>query len=157
MARFTQPAFSEFGYNYSNGTWNLQGGTLDYNGTTAVQPTFNGDPLFIGDYLIVDSQLLHFDIEVDFNNITSFGTGQYYMTLPYNSKHDYAFSGGRLHDASGGDFYTITGELDAGTNVLKLFSVGSNGRGVVFDDKTPITLAVEDSFHIAGTYQILSS
>lgn len=157
MARFTQTAFSELGDNYSSGNWDLQGGTLDYNGTTATQPTFNGDPLFIGDYLIIDSQICHFDIEVDFDNITSFGTGQYYLTLPYSAKHDYAFGGGRLHDISGGDFYTITGEVDAGSNIMKLFSVGSNGRGVVFDDKTPVTLAVEDNFHIAGTYQILSS
>jgi len=151
MARFTQTAFSGFGDNYTNNSWDLQGGTT---GVGAVQPTFDGDPLFVGEYLVVDNQLCHFDIEVDFTNITSFGTGQYYMTLPFNAKHDYALSDGRLHDVSGGDFYSITGELDAGTNILILYSVGSNGRGVVFDDKTPITLEQADRFHIAGTYEI---
>lgn len=152
MARFTHPSISIGGTN-AGGEWNLQGGTT---GDGAIQPTFNGDPLFLGEFLLIDT-LCHFDIEVDFDNITSFGTGQYYLTLPFESRHDYAINGGRLHDSSTETFYTITGEVDAGSDVMKLFSVGSNGRGIVFDDRTPITLEVNDSFHVGGTYQILSS
>lgn len=150
MARFTHPAITLTGTN-AGGEWDLQGGTT---GAGAIQPTFDGEPLFVGEFVLVDP-LCHFDIEVDFDNITSFGTGQYYMTLPFTAKHDYAINGGRLHDISNGDFYTITGEIDAGSNIMKLFSVGSNGRGVVFDDKTPITLETSDRFHIGGTYEIV--
>lgn len=152
MARFTHPAISLGGTN-AGGGWDLQGGTT---GTGAVQPTFDGDPLFVGEFLLIDT-LCHFDIEVDFDNITSFGAGQYYLTLPFESRHDYSINGGRLHDFSTGEFYTITGEIDTGSNIMKLFSVGSNGRGIAFDDKTPVTLEVSDRFHIGGTYQILSS
>lgn len=152
MARFTHPAISLTGTN-TGGEWDLQGGTT---GDGAVQPTFNGDPLFVGEFLLFSS-LCHFDIEVDFDNITSFGSGQYYVTLPFNARHDYALSDGRLHDISGGDFYSISGDVDAGSNILKLYSVGSNGRGVPFTFNTPVNLATEDNFHIGGTYEILSS
>lgn len=151
MARFYFPAVTRTGTNL-NGVWDLQGGTT---GPGAIQPTFDGDPLFIGEFVLIDTRLCHFDIEVDFDNILSFGAGQYYMTLPFNAKHDYAINGGRLHDTSNGDFYTITGEIDAGSNIMKLFSVGSNGRGVEFDNKTPVTLESSDRFHIGGTYEII--
>jgi len=149
MARFTHPAITVTG-SLANGIWPMVGGTT---GAGAVQPTFDGDPLFVAEFVRVDP-LCHFHIDVDFSNILTFGTGQYYVTLPFNAKYDYAITGGRLHDNSTGEFYTITGAVDADTNVLKLFSVGSNGRGVVFDDKTPITLETTDSFNIGGTYEI---
>ena len=150
MARFYFPA-TRTGSN-QDGVWDLQGGTT---GTGAVQPVFDGQPLFVGEFVLVDNILCHFDIEVDFSNILSFGTGQYYMTLPFIAKHDYSINGGRLIDNSNGDFYAITGEINSGESIIKLFSVGSNGRGVVFDDKTPITLSTADSFHIGGTYEII--
>lgn len=152
MARFTHPSISIRGGNLS-GEWDLQGGTT---GVGAVQPTFNGDPLFVGNFVLLDT-VCHFDIEVDFDNITSFGSGQYYLTLPFDARHDYALSDGRLHDISGGDFYAISGDVDAGSNILKLFSTASNGRGVPFASNVPVNLAIEDNFHIAGTYEILSS
>lgn len=150
MARFTHPAMWTGGTN-TGGQWDLQGGTT---GPGAIQPTFDGDPLFLGEFVVI-GPLCHFDIEVDFDNITDFGEGQYYLTLPFNAKHDYALSDGRLHDISGGDFYAISGEIDTGSNVLKLFSTASNGRGVFFTYNVPVNLSTEDNFHIAGTYEIL--
>ena len=121
-------------------------------GAATTQPVFSG-PGITGNFNRFGN-MVHFTIQVDFTNITDFGSGQYYLTLPYNARTDYAFSDGRLHDASGGDFDSITAEVDQGSNQLWLFSQASNARGVPFEDGTPINLTTADSFHIAGTYEI---
>jgi len=56
-------------------------------GTTGTQPTFSGNPLFSGSY-VKTGPMVHFRIDVDFDNITSFGTGQYYLDLPCPAIHD---------------------------------------------------------------------
>ena len=122
-------------------------------GTDGTQPTFSGDPLITGSYVRF-GPLCHFQIDVDFDNITSFGSGQYYLTLPFNAEHAFLVRDGCLHDISGNDQYAITGHCDAGSNVLELLSVASNGRDVPFTYNVPVTLAVADNFHIAGTYHI---
>ena len=126
----------------------VQGGTL--NGT---QPTFSGAPLFTGSYVKMGN-LVHFQIDVDMDNITSFGTGQYYMTLPFLAEHNYLFSDGCLHDISTGDQYAVLGHVVAGSSQLRLLSVASNGRHVSFTHSVPVNLAIADNFHIAGTYEI---
>lgn len=122
-------------------------------GTTGTQPTFSSAPLFTGTYVKLGT-LVHFAIDVDMDNITSFGTGQYYMDLPFAARRNYLFSDGCLHDFSTGDEYAILGHIVAGSNRLTLLSTASNGRQVPFEHNVPFTLAVEDNFHIAGTYQI---
>lgn len=69
-------------------------------GTTGTQPTFTGEPDFTGTY-VRTGDLVHFRIDVDFDNITSFGTGQYYLTLPFQAKHNYQLSDGCLHGSGG--------------------------------------------------------
>lgn len=125
--------------------YTVQGGTL------GTQPTFDGDPLFTGHYIKVGS-LIHFSVDVDFDNITSFGTGQYFVRLPFSSARAFIVREGCLHDISTGDQYAISGHCAAGSDQLLLYSVASNGRDVAFDDKTPITLSTADNFHIAGVY-----
>jgi hypothetical protein len=118
-------------------------------------PTFDGDPLITGSYTKIGS-LVYFEIAVDFSNILTFGAGQYYVTLPFTSAHAVHFREGCLHDFSGNDQYSISGHVAAGSQNLYLFSVASNGRDVPFTHSVPVNLAVEDNFHIAGTYQIQS-
>jgi hypothetical protein len=118
-------------------------------------PTFSGDPLISGSYIRIGS-LCHFQISVDFDNITSFGAGQYYLTLPFTSEHAFIVRDGCLHDISGNDQYSISGHCDAGSNEIYLFSTGSNGRDVPFTHNTPVNLDVADNFHIAGVYHIQS-
>lgn len=122
-------------------------------GTDGTQPTFNGDPLITGSY-VKFGPLCHFQIDVDFDNITSFGAGQYYLTLPFNAAHNFLVRAGCLHDISGTDQYAMSGHCDAGSNILKLYSVASNGRDVPFTYNVPVTLDVADNFHIAGTYHV---
>ena len=130
-------------------TWQIQGGTL---GET--QPTFNGAPLFSGTYIKINN-LVHFEIQVDMDNITNFGTGQYYMTLPFPARVGYKFRDGCLHDISTGITYHIQGHVYAGSNQLTLFTTDQQGNRLYdfpFAQGKPITLSTADNFHIAGTY-----
>jgi hypothetical protein len=88
------------------------------------------------------------------DNITGFGTGQYYMTLPFESKFNYLFSDGCLHDISTNDQYAVLGHATAGSNVITLLSTASNGRQVPFTNSAPVNLSTADNFHIAGTFII---
>jgi hypothetical protein len=122
-------------------------------GTDGTQPTFSSDPLFTASYILI-GRLCHFRIDVDMDNITGFGTGQYYMTLPFESKNNYLLSDGCLHDNSTGDEYAILAHVDAGSNVITLLSTASNGKQVSFTHNVPVNLNAADNFHISGTYII---
>jgi hypothetical protein len=124
-------------------------------GTNADQPTFTGEPLFTANYIRMSSNLVHFEIQVDMDNITSFGTGQYYMTLPFNAKYAYQFRDGCLHDFSSLRSYHISGHVNAGSNVMTLSTTDISGQNLYdfeFTSTVPVTLNVADNFHIAGTY-----
>ena len=126
-------------------------------GTAGTQPTFDEGttPLFTANYIRMSSNLVHFEIQVDMDNITSFGTGQYYMTLPFNAKYGYKFRDGCLHDISIGRTYHISGHVYAGSNVLTLYTSDTQGNTLydfAFTSAEPITLETADNFHIAGTY-----
>lgn len=124
-------------------------------GSTGDAPTFTGDPLFTGSYIRMSSDLVHFQIQVDFDNITSFGTGQYYVDLPFPAKYGYKFREGCLHDISATKDYAIGGHVFAGESRLYLSSTDTQS-GTVFDipftSSAPVALNVADNFHIAGTY-----
>lgn len=123
-------------------------------GTAGTQPTFSGDPLFSGHYVILGSTI-YFDIQVDFDNITSFGTGQYYVTLPFASKYGKMFREGCLHDNDTGREYHIGGHVAAGSDEVQLFTTDRAGNRIYdfpFAQGEPITLATADNFHISGTY-----
>ncbi len=123
-------------------------------GTSGTQPTFNGAPLFSGSY-VKTGNLVHFEIQVDMDNITSFGTGQYYVDLPFPARCAYKFREGCLHDISATRDYEVGGHVSAGQSRLFLSSMDTQS-GTVFDIpftyNHPITLNVADNFHIAGSY-----
>jgi hypothetical protein len=99
--------------------------------------------------------MVHFRIDVDFDNITSFGTGQYYLDLPFPAKYNYEFTSGCLHDISETRDYPMTGHVYAGESRMLLKSLDSQGNSafaVPFTATTPVTLAVADNFHISGDY-----
>lgn len=123
-------------------------------GTDGTQPTFTGDPLFTGQYVRV-GDLVHFEIQVDFDNITSFGTGQYYVTLPFPALREMIFRNGNLFDFSTTRSYHITGHVEAGSSNLLLFTTDSQGNRIfdfAFTAVEPVTLTTADNFHIAGDY-----
>lgn len=152
MARFTnvgevgpQGPQGEPGAAPTETSFTVNGGTL------GTQPTFNGAPLFSGTY-VKTGLLVHFQIQVDMDNITNFGTGQYYVDLPFPAKYGYQVKEGCLHDISTDRQYAIGGHVYAGQSQLGLTFTNSNGQDELFDHNSPVTLNAEDNFHIAGTY-----
>jgi hypothetical protein len=123
-------------------------------GTTGTQPTFTGAPLFSGSYVKIGN-LVHFQIQVDMDNITNFGTGQFYLKLPFESKYGYMFREGCLHDFNTGREYHISGHVYANSDTIKLFTSDTQGNNLYdfpFTATEPVTLNSADNFHIAGTY-----
>lgn len=118
-------------------------------GSNGSMPTFNGAPLFYGSY-VKQGQLVFFRVNVDFDNITSFGTGQYYVTLPFATSHDIYIRNG--HIAHNGDRYSISGHAVAGSTGLNLFFTASNGKELPFTSTNPANLTTADDFHISGSY-----
>ena len=121
-------------------------------GTDGTQPTFSGT-VFTATYTRF-GDMVYFAYSVDFTNILTFGTGQYFMTLPYNSRRPVTFSGGSLTDDSSGSIYSIIGQVAAGSNVMTLSYIKSNGETEPFEHNKPITLTTADSFDITGTYEL---
>jgi hypothetical protein len=122
-------------------------------GTLGTQPTFTGAPLFSGSY-VKTGPMVHFQIQVDMDNITDFGTGQYFVELPFYAKYGYQFKNGCLHDISNGNQYAIGGHVYAGSNQVLLSYTDSNGRDAAFDYNSPMTLTTVDNFHLSGDYII---
>lgn len=123
-------------------------------GTSGNPPVFNGTPMFTGSYVIT-GPLVHFQIQVDMDNITNFGTGQYYVKLPFTSKYGYMFRTGCLHDFSTGREYHISGHVFAGLDTMELFTSDTQGNNLYdfpFTSTEPVALNAADNFHIAGTY-----
>ena len=150
--------------NHEDRIGNLERATTGYGvntsyqpegGTDGIQPVFDG-PGITGSFNRFGN-MVHFTVQVDFDNITNFGTGQYYITLPYNTRTVYQFRDGCLHDDDTGRDYHISGHVEAGDNTLRLFTTDRQGNRVYdfeFQQGEPITLTTADNFHIAGTYEI---
>jgi len=123
-------------------------------GTSGTQPVFSG-PVISGTYNRFGN-MVHFSLIVDFDNITSFGTGQYYITLPYEAKTPYIFRDGCLHTGAGAQYF-ISGHVLGGSNVLQLYSadkIASSVQDIAFTSTSPVTLTTAGNFHVAGTYEI---
>jgi hypothetical protein len=122
-------------------------------GTLGTAPTFTGAPLFTGSY-VKTGPMVHFRIDVDFDNITSFGTGQYYLDLPFPAKYNYHFRNACLHDVSMPRQFGLSGHVFAGESRVTLFYTDTSGQDVAFDYNSPALLTTSDNFHIAGDYII---
>jgi hypothetical protein len=123
-------------------------------GTLGDAPTFTGAPLFTGSYVKAGA-MVHFRVDVDFDNILTFGTGQYYINLPFTPKYNYMFTGGCLHDASTGRTYAISGHVFAGNPQMRLESTDNTGNttfNIPFTYNNPITLSTADNFHLYGDF-----
>jgi hypothetical protein len=158
MARFTITGNGEPGPQGPAGadaTLGVETSFVVNGGTTGAQPTFNGAPLFSGSY-VKNESLVYFQIQVDFDNIISFGTGTYFVDLPLPSKHEIVLRDGCVHDVAGTvKNYHISGQVAAGSDRMFLYSSVKDGNSVEdvpFTHNSIFTLSVEDNFHIAGTY-----
>lgn len=121
-------------------------------GTDGTQPVFPADAI-VSSYNRFGN-MVHFSIAVDFTNITSFGTGQYFVTLPYATRVRYTFANGHFQDTSSGKTYNFVGECDANSQQVWLYYIGPNGQMDAFTSTNPVNLTTEDLFDISGTYEI---
>jgi hypothetical protein len=119
-------------------------------GALGTQPTFNGAPLFAGSYTKTGN-LVHFRVNVLMTNITNFGSGQYYVSIPFTSEYDVYVRNGQLRHSSG-DMYSVSGHATAGSNELRLYTTASNGKEVAFTSSSPVGLNTTCDFHIFGSY-----
>lgn len=123
-------------------------------GTDGTQPTFSGDPLFTGRTVRI-GDLVYFDVQVDFDNITSFGTGQYFVSIPHPALTETMCRAGALLDFDAGIEYHISGHIEAGSTTMKLFTTDISGQRLndfPFEQGEPVTLTTADKFHISGSY-----
>lgn len=126
----------------------VMGGTT---GPGSVQPTFNGAPLFTGTYIKIGPWVA-FQIQVDFSNILTFGSGQYYINLPFTSKYAYQFRSGSLQDPEADFRWSISGQVLSGSNQMKLFYNAASGKDEIFDYNSPHVLDTTNDFYISGNY-----
>lgn len=114
----------------------------------------SGDAFF-GRYTLVGN-LCYFSYQVIMTNITNFGTGEYYMDLPFPTLKPFLARGGCLHDDDSGNQYHITGHANEGETRMNLYysdKIASSVQDVAFKQGSPITLTTADTFHIEGIYE----
>lgn len=125
------------------------------------QPTGGGTGVvappeaFTGRYTLIGN-LCYFSIQVNFETITNFGTGQFFLNLPFPTLNPMMTREGCLHDADAGLQYHISGHANEGATRLNLFTTDRQGNRVydfAFGDGEPITLTTADSFHLEGVYE----
>jgi hypothetical protein len=97
--------------------------------------------------------LVFVNMNVPFSNVTSFGTGQYSVTLPFDSMRHTDVIGGSLHDTSTGRYYTIKGHLENGSNVMSLWYISGTGLDDPLDYNSPFLADTTDLFHMSFVYE----
>ena len=145
MARFYNPIPGAF--EYTDGSiqtyspvWSGTG--LVYTGTPAT-----GSYVKIGKTVIVQ-------IDVVFTNVSNFGTGQYSLTLPFNSLYHTDVYGGSIHKVTnqGVDHYSIKGHLSENSSSFTIWTINSNATDAPFDHQAPINIDTDDKFHMSFSY-----
>lgn len=99
-------------------------------------------------------KLVLVQIDVEFDNVSNFGTGQYSLTLPFDSAYHTDVYGGSVHDITnqGVDHYSIKGHLSANSSSFTVWNIKSSAADEPFDYNSPFNLATADKFHMSFTY-----
>lgn len=145
MARFTHPAFGDSG----GLTTQVKTYSPVWSGTGLA---FTGTPA-TGSYVKIGN-LVTVQIDVDFDNVSNFGTGQYSLTLPFASKYHTDVFGGSIHKVvnQGVDHYSIKGHLSNGSTTFTVWAIGSSAADQVFDHDSPVNIDTDDLFHMSFSY-----
>ncbi len=145
MARFTHPAFGDVG----GLTTQIESYTPTWSGTGLA---FTGTPAT--GYYIKIGNFVQVQINVDFDNVSNFGTGQYSLTLPFPSKYHTDVYGGSVHDTvnQGVDHYSLKGHLSDNSSTFTIWNIKSSAADEPFDHNSPINLTTADLFHMSFSY-----
>ena len=147
MARFTHPAIGPF--DGGQITTDIQSYVPVWSGTGL---TYTGQPA--QGFYIKLGYLITVQIDVDFTNVTNFGTGQYFITLPFNSRYHTDVYGGSVHDVvnQGVDHYSLKGHLNSSTTTVSIWNIKSSAADEPFDHNSPFNLTTADKFHMSFSY-----
>ena len=145
MARFTHPAFGDV----SGLTTTIYEYVPVWSG---IGLTFTGTPAT--GYYVKVGNFIQLHIDVDFTNVSDFGTGQYSLTIPFASKYHSDVYGGSIHDLvnQGVDHFSIKGHLSASSTNMTIWSIGSSAKDEPFDHNSPFVLTTQDRFHMMFSY-----
>lgn len=148
MARFTHPAITSGSINAGDITTQIHSYSPVWSGTGL---TFTGTPV-TGSYIKIGN-LVTVQIDVLFNTVTNFGTGQYSLTLPFSSKYHTDVYGGSIHDVNATvDHYSIKGHLSPTSSNFTIWNIKSNSSDEPFDHNSPFVLTTNDKFHMSFSY-----
>ena len=120
---------------------------------TATGLSFTGTPT-TGRY-IKNGKLVYVYINVELDNVTNFGTGQYKVSLPFASASNSDAYAGAVHKVVTGqpiEHHSIKGHLIQGDTTLYLWTIGAT-QDQPFVQGTPVTLTTADKFHLAFVYE----
>ncbi len=146
MIRFSDPVlFSNF--SGTDGTirpyspvWSGTG--LTYTGTPATG------------YYVKLGNVVTVQIDVLFTTVTNFGTGQYSITIPFDSAYHTDAYGGSVHDITnqGVHHYSLKAHLSPSSSTITIWNIKSSAEDEPFDHNSPFNLATADKFHMSFTY-----
>lgn len=97
--------------------------------------------------------IVHASLTVPLTNVTTFGTGQYSIDLPFTAYSHTDVWAGTVHDTSTSSFYSIKGHVDAGSSQMTLWYVSSISKDEPFDYNSPFSLDNADLFHMSFAYE----
>jgi hypothetical protein len=112
---------------------------------------FTGTPA-TGTYIKIGN-LVQVYLDVNFTNVTNFGSGQYSLTLPHPSKYHADVYGGSIHNTgSTTDHYSLKGHLLPTSSTMTLWYISGSSQDQIFDHNSPINLVTTDKFHMSFSY-----
>ena len=92
-------------------------------------------------------------IAVDFSKVTSFGTGQYYVTLPFQATRHSGLAPGMLHENST-TRHSLQGVVEKESYKMLLYWLDNQSELRAFNHTQPHNaINTDDSFHFEGWYE----
>ena len=143
---------------YWNGTAFIEIADNNLSTTISVLPTtmqsVNNNMVYTGNPVTIEVQrvgkMITANAIIDFTNVTNFGTGQIYITIPAGiptRAHDLAASG---YLVDGGTTYSIFATLGASASQMYLWHPTSNGGSDTVTHNKPTTLDATSVINITG-------
>jgi hypothetical protein len=152
MARFTHPGIGPTTITNTDIN-NAIGASIEYDpvwSDTTLE--YTGDPA-IGYYTRIGN-IVFVQIDVDFDNVSDFGSGQYRVTLPFNSRFHTDAYGGSIHDQNSETrHWSIKGHLAENSDECLLWYVSASSEDKEFTFNAPVNLTTADKFHMWFMYE----
>lgn len=97
-------------------------------------------------------KMIFISVLVDFSKVTAYGTGRYYITLPYQATRHAGIMAGMLHEGTN-KIKVIAGRIDKESKRCELFYLDNQIEYQDFDHQHPHVINSDDYFHLEGWYE----